>query len=180
MNILWLCVASLLHVEAILLTMLTIPWIPSITWSVIFKCNLGKKIQSYSKISSSITVGLLLVLFADSVRELVKYSKVTDAIEEPTIWAQNDIVITSSRLFRAERNFYLLGITLFLFLVIRRTVSLISREAEFLEKRDGTQGSIKSRLLNYGVKGIDSGDNADVAQLKLPNERLPPRSKKFR
>lgn len=61
---------------------------------------------------------------------MIKYSYAADSIEEPKIWTQSEVLISSSRLFMAERNFYLVGSTLFLFLVIRRVAELITRDAK--------------------------------------------------
>lgn len=140
--------------EVGLLTMLTIPWIPSVVWNVIFKNKLSRKIERYSKIYSLIIVSILLVLFVDSIHDMIKYSYAAESSEEPTIWAQSDVLISSSRLFLAERNFYLVGSTLFLFLVIRRTAELILRDAK-MKASMANETELQTSAIKEGAKAMN-------------------------
>lgn len=119
----------MVHTEVIFLTLLCISYIPSSVWLAIFRNSVVVTIQTYSKTYSTIIVCFLLVLWADSIREIWKYNDASESIEETFGWASSDALV-HSRLFRAQRNFYLVGAALFLFIISRRMVELILQQAE--------------------------------------------------
>lgn len=53
----------------------------------------------------------------------------------------------SVRLFRAQRNFYISGFAIFLVLVIRRLIVLISDQASLLAQSEASMGQAKSATL---------------------------------
>merc|ERR1712112_482617 len=76
------------------------------------------------------------------------------------------------RLFRAQRNFYIAGFALFLCLVIKRLVSLISANAGLQAEKDAAmkQAESASRAAETFMKsagdGAKGGDDKDVKELK--------------
>lgn len=81
----------------------------------------------------------------------------------------------SMRLFRAQRNFYISGFSIFLTLVIRRLVTLISSQAQLLAQSEASMRQAQSattaaRSLLSQQKGDDkSGDDAKKGDNK-PDE----------
>merc|ERR1712157_716176 len=80
------------------------------------------------------------------------------------------------RLFRAQRNFYIAGFALFLCLVIKRLVGLISANAGLQAEKDAAmkQAESASRAAEMFMKDGGSGDSAgsgDVAEMKAELEK---------
>lgn len=79
----------------------------------------------------------------------------------------------SMRLFRAQRNFYISGFAIFLSLVIRRLIILISQQAALIAQSEASMKQAKSasdaarNLLSDQKKPEGSGDNnADTSKLE--------------
>lgn len=79
----------------------------------------------------------------------------------------------SMKLFRAQRNFYIAGFALFLFLVIRRLVTLITALAQLDIQVDATMRQAKSAsdaaknlMKDEKSSGDKSGESREVKKLK--------------
>lgn len=82
----------------------------------------------------------------------------------------------SMKLFRAQRNFYIAGFSLFLFLVIRRLITLISALAqldiqnEVIMKQAKGASDVAKNLMkgdrSSGDKSVGDGDNKEVKKLR--------------
>lgn len=112
---------------------------------------------------------------SDSMREMVKYQGDlnTDHLGSRHVDAE---LQHSMKLFRAQRNFYIAGFALFLFLVIRRLVTLITDlsqlgiQAEAALKQaksasDAAKGMMADDGKSSGDKG-SKGDSKELAKLK--------------
>lgn len=78
------------------------------------------------------------MLFLDSVRETQKYASVDINLGATTqLPAQADTLI-HLRLFRAQRNFYLSGFAIFLWLVCRRMIEMIGKESQLIVAADAS------------------------------------------
>lgn len=81
----------------------------------------------------------------------------------------------SMRLFRAQRNFYISGFSIFLTLVIRRLVTLISSQAQLLAQSEASMRQAQSAttaarsLLSQQKADDKSGDDAKKGDNK-PDE----------
>merc|ERR1712066_893205 len=95
-----------------------------------------------------VLVAILILFFLDAIRQMQMHM----------------------RLFRAQRNFYIAGFALFLCLVIKRLVGLISANAGLQAEKDAAmkQAESASRAAEAFMKsGGDGGsDNKDVEELK--------------
>merc|ERR1712025_903101 len=80
------------------------------------------------------------------------------------------------RLFRAQRNFYISGFALFLFLVIKKLGSLISANAGLQAAKEAAikQAESASRAAEalVSASGQDSGDSKDTVDVKELKEAL--------
>merc|ERR1712226_1467047 len=97
----------------------------------------------------------------DAIREMRKYSDDPQESDGHRHDGHLDVQMqTHMRLFRAQRNFYISGFALFLCLVIRRMVSLLSRNACLdLEKEAAMkQAQSASRAAETLMKGSDGDD----------------------
>lgn len=86
----------------------------------------------------------------------------------------------SMRLFRAQRNFYIAGFTIFLSLVIRRLIILITQQASLIANSEASMKQAKSAsdaarsLLSEKTTEktaeAATGDKVDEAKLKLQEQ----------
>ncbi|XP_032852123.2 tRNA-dihydrouridine(20a/20b) synthase [NAD(P)+]-like isoform X3 [Tyto alba] len=125
----WTAVATILYGEIGVLLVLCLPFISPLRWQKIFTIPLWSKMAVFwNKMFLTIIV-LLIVLFLDAVREVRKYSAV-HVNEKAANVNTNAFDHIQMKLFRSQRNLYLSGFCLFLWLVLRRTVTLLTQLAK--------------------------------------------------
>merc|ERR1712240_600574 len=100
--------------------------------------------------------------FLDAIREMQKYS--AEETQQKTVGMSHldTQMQMHMRLFRAQRNFYIAGFALFLCLVIKRLVGLISANAGLQAEKDAA--------MKDGGSG-DSAGSGDVAEMKAELEK---------
>jgi len=131
MTLQWTLIAVFLYVEIAFLLLLMLPWIRPPVWQKLFKSRLVKALETYSSIYFYSFGGILVLLFFDAIREVKKYGTTDLSLEDKFATPNADTMI-HMRLFRAQRNLYIAGFALFLYLVCRRMVQMISREAQLM------------------------------------------------
>ncbi|KAG5267430.1 hypothetical protein AALO_G00221650 [Alosa alosa] len=127
MTLQWTAVATFLYVEIGILLLLCIPFISATRWQSIFKLNIWNKLSPFWNKGFLTMIIVLIVLFLDAVREVKKYSGTEpgkDAKLNPNMYDHMHM-----KLFRAQRNLYISGFSLFLWLVMRRVITLINQLA---------------------------------------------------
>lgn len=127
MTLQWTAVALFLYVEIGILVILCLPFISARRWQSIFQMRIwGTVARFWNKVFFSMII-ILIVLFLDAVREVRKYSGKevgTDAKLQPTMFDHLHM-----KLFRAQRNLYISGFAVFLWLVMKRVITLINQLA---------------------------------------------------
>uniref|UniRef100_A0A8D0LCI6 Endoplasmic reticulum transmembrane protein n=1 Tax=Sphenodon punctatus TaxID=8508 RepID=A0A8D0LCI6_SPHPU len=139
----WTAVATFLYAEIGIILVLCIPRISPLRWQKIFMFPLWNKIASYWNKAFLTIIVLLIVLFLDAVREVRKYSS-TQMIEKTTNVGPNAYDHIQMKLFRSQRNLYISGFSLFLWLILRRIISLITRLAQEM----GVQVALEIQVAN--------------------------------
>jgi len=176
MSIHWTLIAGFLYAEIGTILLLLVPFISTKMWNKVFKSRFLRGLESQLIYYFYVLVAILILFFLDAIREMQKYSA-----EEP----QQKTVGMSSlhtqmqmhmRLFRAQRNFYIAGFALFLCLVIKRLVGLISANAGLQAEKDAAmkQAESASRAAEMFMKDGGTGDSAgsgDVAEMKAELEK---------
>ncbi|XP_007504177.1 protein DEK isoform X1 [Monodelphis domestica] len=158
MTLQWAAVATFLYAEIGLILALCLPFIPPQRWQKIFMFPLWGKIATYWNKAFLTIIVLLIVLFLDAVREVKKYS-ISHGLEKSSSNNPSAYEHVQMKLFRAQRNLYISGFSLFLWLVLRRLVTLITQ----LSKELGIKGVLK----------IQADNNNDAAKKYMEeNERL--------
>ncbi|XP_044535455.1 tRNA-dihydrouridine(20a/20b) synthase [NAD(P)+]-like isoform X1 [Gracilinanus agilis] len=158
MTLQWAAVATFLYAEIGLILALCLPFIPPQRWQKIFMFPLWGKIATYWNKAFLTIIVLLIVLFLDAVREVKKYS-ISHGLEKSSSNNPSAYEHVQMKLFRAQRNLYISGFSLFLWLVLRRLVTLITQ----LSKELGIKGVLK----------IQADSNNDAAKKYMEeNERL--------
>ncbi|NXQ28671.1 BAP29 protein, partial [Alaudala cheleensis] len=156
-------------------------------WQKIFMFPLWSKMAVFwNKMFLTIIV-LLIVLFLDAVREVRKYSSV-HVNEKAANVNSSAFDHIQMKLFRSQRNLYLSGFSLFLWLVLRRTVTLLTQLAKEMashaaletQVNDATEAAKKYMAENKrlqealsGLSGKGDGkkkETADATEEKLKEE----------
>lgn len=125
MSVQWVGVAGLLYVELAITLLLLIPFLKPATWKRILNLPLFGTIQTAWTTLFYAALLILIVLFADSIRTMMKYKELP-VNSNLTLDAKLDYQFKECR---GQRNFYISGFTLFLILVIRRLITLIYQRA---------------------------------------------------
>ncbi|XP_013872576.1 B-cell receptor-associated protein 29 isoform X2 [Austrofundulus limnaeus] len=107
-----------------------------ILWRLVFNWRIWSWLSLYWNKCFFAIIMVLIVLFLDAIREVQKYSDadMQDANANPNLYDH-----VHMKLFRAQRNLYICGFSLFLWLVMRRVVTLLSQVAATLEDSAGLQ-----------------------------------------
>ncbi|NWH71876.1 BAP29 protein, partial [Piaya cayana] len=112
-------------------------------WQKIFTFPLWSKLAVFWNKVFLTTIILLIVLFLDAVREVRKYSAV-HVSEKAVNINTNAFDHIQMKLFRSQRNLYLSGFSLFLWLVLRRTVTLLTQ----LAKQMASHAAMETQVIN--------------------------------
>jgi len=165
MSLQWTAIGGFLYFEIALVLSLMLPFISSSRWNRVFKSGFATMISAYANYYFTIFLVLLGVCFADSIREMRKYSH-TDSAEASLSNNPNTVDHIHMKLFRAQRNFYIAGFSLFLWFVLRRLVTLISSEATLTASKEAAIKQAKSasdmakKLMEDNDKGDDTANNS--------------------
>ncbi|XP_053919298.1 tRNA-dihydrouridine(20a/20b) synthase [NAD(P)+]-like isoform X2 [Cuculus canorus] len=139
----WTAVAAFLYGEIGVILVLCLPFISPLRWQKIFTIPLWSKLAVFWNKMFLTTIILLIVLFLDAVREVRKYSAVH--VSEKTVNINtNAFDHIQMKLFRSQRNLYLSGFSLFLWLVLRRTVTLLTQ----LAKQMASHAALETQVIN--------------------------------
>uniref|UniRef100_A0A8C6S7E0 Endoplasmic reticulum transmembrane protein n=1 Tax=Neogobius melanostomus TaxID=47308 RepID=A0A8C6S7E0_9GOBI len=127
MSLQWTTVALFLYAEMGVLFILCIPFVSPKRWRTVFHLRIwGYVSRFWNKVFLTMII-ILIVLFLDAVREVRKYSNKdasADAKLQPNMYDHLHM-----KLFRAQRNLYISGFAVFLWLVMKRVITLISQLA---------------------------------------------------
>ncbi|KFM74071.1 B-cell receptor-associated protein 31, partial [Stegodyphus mimosarum] len=129
MTIQWTVIATFLYLELLFIFLLLLPFISPKIWQYIFQSRIFRVIAAKANMYFTIFVIVLILFFLDSVREMMKYSHKSTKDYEAELQL-------NMKLFRSQRNYYISGFTVFLWLVIRRLIVLILEEAELLDENE--------------------------------------------
>jgi len=172
MSIHWTLIAGFLYAEIGIILLLLVPFISTRMWNKVFKSRFLKGLENQLIYYFYVLVAILILFFLDAIREMQKYSS-EEQQQKTTGMSHLDAQMQMHmRLFRAQRNFYIAGFALFLCLVIKRLVSLISANAGLQAEKDAAmkQAESASRAAETFMKsagdGAKGGDDKDVKELK--------------
>jgi len=136
MTLQWTFVASVLYLEIFLISCFMLPFINPKTWQRVFRSGLVNWLSKYSKIYFYVFIAILVLLFSESVREVLKYSEPVDG-DELRRYPEAETVL-HMKLFRAQRNMYIAGFAMFLWAILRRLVVLIANEATLMAESEAS------------------------------------------
>ncbi|XP_060519628.1 B-cell receptor-associated protein 31 [Cylas formicarius] len=142
MSLQWTLIAGFLYTEIAVVLLLVLPVASPKRWNSIFKSRFLQSLQRQAGIYFLILLAILVLFLLDAIREMNKYSN-TESEEHGHAHLDKEMQ-GSMRLFRAQRNFYISGFSLFLSLVIRRLVILISSQAALLAQSEASMRQAQS------------------------------------
>uniref|UniRef100_A0A3P8RU72 Endoplasmic reticulum transmembrane protein n=1 Tax=Amphiprion percula TaxID=161767 RepID=A0A3P8RU72_AMPPE len=182
MTLQWTAVAFFLYVEIAVNLILCIPFISAQRWRLVFSWRIWSWLSPYWNKCFFTMIMVLIVLFLDAVREVQKYSDpepMQDAKVNPNLYDH-----VHMKLFRAQRNLYICGFSLFLWLIMRRVVTLLNQAAVTLENSAGLQAQMENAVkaakqhqednqtLKQALLEEEKSMSAKNQQLKLEVEKL--------
>ncbi|XP_053175621.1 B-cell receptor-associated protein 29-like [Scomber japonicus] len=182
MTLQWTAVAFFLYAEIAVNIILCIPFISAQRWRSVFNWRIWNWLSPYWNKCFITMVVVLVVLFLDAVREVQKYSDpqpMEDAKVNPNVFDH-----VHMKLFRAQRNLYISGFSIFLWLIMRRVVTLLNQVADTLANSAGLQAQVDSAVkaakrsqednlkLKHAILDEEKILSAKNQQLKLEVGRL--------
>lgn len=142
MSLQWTLIAGFLYIEIIIVLLLVLPVASPRRWNAFFKSRFLQSMKHQAGMYFLILLAILVLFLLDAIREMRKYSNI-EADEHGHAHLDREMQ-GSMRLFRAQRNFYISGFSLFLSLVIRRLVLLISSQAGLLAQSEASMRQAES------------------------------------
>ncbi|XP_043198712.1 B-cell receptor-associated protein 31-like [Amphibalanus amphitrite] len=171
MSIQWTLIAGFLYTEIVVVLLLLLPFISAKRWNSIIKSRFLQAIEGQSFFYFCVFMVILGLCFLDAIREMAKYGYTEDAEGHVSRDHLDAELQKHMKLFRAQRNFFISGFALFLFLVLRRLVTLISKQASLeasneAAMRQAVSASNAAQKLMEG-KNLSSADgDKAVTELK--------------
>ncbi|XP_045593939.1 B-cell receptor-associated protein 31 [Procambarus clarkii] len=185
MSIQWTLIAGVMYVELAVTILLLIPLISPSRWHTIFKSRFLRSIGNMSHIYFKVFLGLLTLFFLDAIREMRKYSSELSDHSRGDHGIHLDAEMQAHmRLFRAQRNFYISGFSLILWVVLQRLTTLISRlavalaegQAAIKQAQSASEAAAQLLKQDKAEKEEDQQKEANVSneikELKEENQRL--------
>lgn len=170
MSLHWTIIAGFLYGEIAATLLLLIPFISPRAWNKLFKSRLLKGLENQLIYYFYVLVTILVLFFLDAIREMRKYSDNEEDAGHTHRDGHLDVQMqTSLRLFRAQRNFYISGFALFLCLVIKRMVSLLSANACLAIEKEAAMKQAQSA--SRAAEELMKGGEADTEMKEKMKEK---------
>ncbi|XP_077468539.1 B-cell receptor-associated protein 29 [Stigmatopora argus] len=176
MTLQWTVVALFLYMEIGILVILCLPFISAKRWQSVFSLNIWSPLARFWNKFFLTMIVILIVLFLDAVREVRKYSVKDLGTDAKLLPNMHDHM--HMKLFRAQRNLYISGFAVFLWLVMKRVVTLVNKLASVsmttaalqAQADNATKASQKYMEDNELLKKTlmeGTGDNATAEGMEL-------------
>merc|ERR1712168_453613 len=175
MSFQWQFVAAILYTEIAVSLLLCLPFISSKWWSAFFKSSIARKAAEHGTTIFYILATILSLLFFDAYKDVAKYSK--DDLDE--VKDANQANQFRMYMFRAQRNLYISGFALFLWIIISRLAGLLADKARVkaeaaAAKAQAESASKTAELLldenqkreKEGKEGLDEEVQTEIADSK--------------
>lgn len=167
MSLQWTIIATFLYAEVAIVLLLSLPVASPSKWNKFFKSKFLAYISGQASVYFLILIGVLVLCLLDAIREMQKYSSI-ESTEHQHLDAEMQ---GNMRLFRAQRNFYISGFALFLLVVIRRLVMMITQLATLLAQseanfRQAQSATVTARTLLDQQGAGDEKNKKELDDLK--------------
>ena len=149
MTLQWSIVAFILYAEIFATLVLLLPWIKPEIWRRVFNSTLIHKMSRFADTIQYSAGFVFILLFTDAIREVRKCSHISENLEASRV-APADATI-QKRLFHAQRNLYMVGMLVILYLAIVRIARLIHDSANLF-----------NAAVNSGREAMDASETAKI------------------
>lgn len=166
MSIQWTFIAGYLYFEIAIVIVMMLPIFSPRRWHQFFKSRLFFMFQQHAAMYFYVLLGVLCLFLMDAVREMRKYSHGSDGAHVHLSTEMKGSV----KLFRAQRNFYITGFSIFLAFVIRRLVSMIIIQDELSTKAEKiikeAEATVKLAKQNILATTIQANEAINFGEIK--------------
>lgn len=167
MSLQWTIIATFLYSEIAFVLLLTLPIASPARWNKFFKSKFLAYISGQASIYFVVLIGVLILCLLDAIREMQKYSNI-DSSDHQHLDAEMQ---GNMRLFRAQRNFYISGIALFLLVVIRRLIQMICELAGLYAQSEANFRQAQSASAAARTLLEKQGEGDEVAKKEVEELR---------
>lgn len=171
MSLQWTIIATFLYFEVGVLMLFLVPYMSARRWNGLFRSRFYKALSAQAQWYFTFLLCILVLFLLDSIREMRKYSnpELNDAHQHLDHEMQANM-----RLFRAQRNFYISGIALFLSFVIKRFIGLMTLQASLVAENEATlkQAKSASKAAMDLMKKNDGDDSAESKTIEKFKKEL--------
>ncbi|KAI8038932.1 B-cell receptor-associated protein 31 isoform X1 [Drosophila gunungcola] len=176
MSLVWTLIAGFLYAEIAFVLLLVLPIASPYRWNRLFKSKFLAMLGQQAHIYFVLILGVLILFLLESIREMRKYSN----FEQTGEVHLNVEMQHSMKLFRAQRNFYICGFSVFLVLVIRKLVTLVSAQANLLAQSEASLKQAQSATAaarslmedKKTEKAKEAGEDTTLIELNKLRERV--------
>ncbi|XP_025415873.1 B-cell receptor-associated protein 31 [Sipha flava] len=169
MSLQWTIIATFLYFEVGVLMLFLVPYMSAKRWNRLFRSRFYQALSSQAQWYFTFLLCILVLFLLDSIREMRKYSnpELSDAHQHLDHEMQANM-----RLFRAQRNFYISGIALFLSFVIKRFIALMTLQASLIAQSEASlkQAESASKASISLLSQKENLDGESEAMKKLTKE----------
>lgn len=165
MSLVWTLIATFLYAEIAVVLLFVLPIASPQRWQRFFRSRFLALLTGQAQTYFYLLLGVLVLFVLEAIREMRKYSHTDEASSGASM---NHEMQQSMRLFRAQRNFYIAGFAIFLVLVIRRLITLISGQATLLAQAEASmrQAQSASAAARTLMKDSDADKNKKQATVE--------------
>lgn len=165
MSLQWTIIATFLYFEIGVLMLFLVPYMSAKRWNLLFRSRFYQALSAQAQWYFTFLLCILVLFLLDSIREMRKYSnpELSDAHQHLDHEMQANM-----RLFRAQRNFYISGVALFLSFVIKRFIALMTLQASLVAQSEAALKQAESAskaAKSYMEKSRGDGDEAAAEEL---------------
>ncbi|CAH8288431.1 unnamed protein product [Schistosoma guineensis] len=164
---LWHIVVTFLYSEMFVVLLMILPFFSSQTWSKFFKFSIIQKISEKSSFYFRLFLVMLVCVLAEALRNIWVLRQAYNSIKDhPHEMRPETESLYLMRMFRAQRNFYITGFSLFVWFVLHRLVSLLSEHAKMQASEEASIKQAQSataaaqRLLDQSK--VTDSDTEDI------------------
>ncbi|CAI2732797.1 unnamed protein product [Schistosoma spindalis] len=164
---LWHIVVAFLYSEMFVVLLMILPFFSSQTWSKFFKFSIIQKISEKSSFYFRLFLVMLVCVLAEALRNIWVLRQAYNSIKDhPHEMRPETESLYLMRMFRAQRNFYITGFSLFVWFVLHRLVSLLSEHAKMAASEEASIKQAQSataaaqRLLDQSK--VTDSDTEDI------------------
>lgn len=182
MSIQWTVIAGYLYFEITVVIVMMLPILSPRRWHQFFNSRIFFMFKQHAAMYFYVLLGVLFLFLMDAVREIKKYSHGSEAAHVNL----SSEMKGSVKLFRAQRNFYLTGFSIFLAFVIKRLVTMLiiqdelSLKAErIIKEAEATVKLAKQNILATTIQANDAIHFGEIrAQMEETEKKLDEEKKK--